>query len=1589
MSFSRNNNNLIVTYSGRTVTINDFFNANGSVASSVRTIRVYDNSEKRRFKDYNLVTSGLLNSIDSGVEDFVIKKGVITGTTFADTISAENYNTPTGKSKDIGVTINTGLGDDNITGSKYKDTFNITGSGTKTINIKATDDDDIIKGINTKNSSLVLNLSNTVLDTSTNAANNATYERVGNDLKITASETVPTKINDLTGYVWIKEYNYAKGAYEYTITTSDNPAYNYYWYSPNSFATKPLYSYQEEGETKCTDYREITNSLADTYLLVGYNAYDGRNDTPEGSFIKLFTSEEAALAFKDNYYDEDEDQPYGEGHDTCEITKLSDLEENGEGKKILYSYVKCAANSYYNTQVYSKNAPAESEPIPYSNMYLHKTGTAWVWHYDRSLDCFSLVTEENKVEGDIKISDLEGSIYYREDGNFYVENPFYNYYTEIPASNFDTTYYLSNELFFVSDYQEYDVENSYYRYNEQNYYYTENQAPTEIGGYCTLTDTEAPEYTAIDTIYSYVNDGSMAYTFDANTANYQEGTESPASSTTTIKDYFKNPIAPDVEIGLKGVNLIDALNKTDLVNIDRQYKLNRNGSVLLDKNDNPIVQTGKQTITGTFLNDVITGGQGADTINLASSDYATGDRVNSGKGNDTINIKNYGKKVITIANEDGNDVITGTSTAGAETYLNFTEVDVDSVLDAKNNLEYIRSKNNLIIKRTYEVGGVTKTSTTTIKDYFISPTLTPSIYFGDGSDTNVSLYNVLNGFNAGTAGTHLNDTLTGTRKADRITTGSGTDTITAGLGNDIITINGSGSKYIVMNAEDGIDTVNIKTNAYTYLQFKGADIIDDATAKNNLTYEKSGKNDVKITYTDAPAKELTNFSGLYFYNKYGQNELILYTNSTKYSEGSEYFTEVSGTGLYSYENEDGKTVYSTNKTTTVNLNTVYFETCNWMSATDGVGYLTTTPHDGEYYNATLLSGVDKIYAYKNTIAPTYTIGGKQATEIIYTMDSNITPTKYSDLWLKPIHEDWGGGYSEDYYLLVKTKENDDCIKVSDQDALYWYNTVPSYSSDNRIYLDDQGGYLPAFITKDEYDSVYYFDNYHSYITDIDDDSTNGIRKEYTVNDSYFLLRNGGGNEWMKQGDATSIEIGVSDYTQINAIYSSKDEEDNIIYSAIKPANFDAKSISTSVIIKDYLTQQQSVLITNSNNTSSARWLNNILYDIGLNIGNTDSKKAQSLIGSDINDNINGGFANDRITTGSSSSYNRGDIITPGKGNDTVIIDGDGKKTINIANADGNDTIIFTDNNKNTRYDYNTYKKLYLNFDNDAELSYSMKGKDLVINRSYNDGTKIASATTTLKDYFNVDYKYQLATNITINNTAFNPYAHFDNSIIDNSTGRKAQTINGNIFDNTIIGGIGNDVINGYGGSDTLDGINGSDTYVVNYNTNGSKHRLTDKITISDTGDGAKDIDTLRLDVKKKDMALLFNVDKITNEEAYTENDIIVGDNHYSYDNQLMIFADWEYMDGVEIDPNSNKLTSTCGIMADGLEKIVTSDKKTVTLNNIREIAQNVASWLSTAKDGGYDSAAAVFNSGEGNTIINMLATYNPDNAAIKDYINMQ
>ena len=117
--------------------------------------------------------------------------------------------------------------------------------------------------------------------------------------------------------------------------------------------------------------------------------------------------------------------------------------------------------------------------------------------------------------------------------------------------------------------------------------------------------------------------------------------------------------------------------------------------------------------------------------------------------------------------------------------------------------------------------------------------------------------------------------------------------------------------------------------------------------------------------------------------------------------------------------------------------------------------------------------------------------------------------------------------------------------------------------------------------------------------------------------------------------------------------------------------------------------------------------------------NTVSAKSTKIKGSMFNDIITGTDKADKISTGAGD-----DVITAGKGNDTINITGAGEKTINIKDFDGNDVISGI-----AKAD-----KVKLNFSSvDTTVDYSKSGNNLVATREFYkklDGTATTDAKST-------------------------------------------------------------------------------------------------------------------------------------------------------------------------------------------------------------------------------------------------------------------
>ncbi len=233
-------------------------------------------------------------------------------------------------------------------------------------------------------------------------------------------------------------------------------------------------------------------------------------------------------------------------------------------------------------------------------------------------------------------------------------------------------------------------------------------------------------------------------------------------------------------------------------------------------------------------------------------------------------------------------------------------------------------------------------------------------------------------------------------------------------------------------------------------------------------------------------------------------------------------------------------------------------------------------------------------------------------------------------------------------------------------------------------------------------------------------------------------------------------------------------------------------------------------------------------------------KKRNVIGSNygadsINngDYLHGSKKADKIYTGRGN-----DIINAGKGNDKIYLNSDGYKTVVINNGDGNDTI----------YCNSLTEDFNLAINGSDVITYEKNYNDLILYYTYNNGKKISTGKTVIKDY----YTYEGAS-LKINNKTIGSYLNENNvtrvnmsknyTISDVSdpsekiyTGTsKKDVIEAFSSNKTILTGAGDDYIGIYGNGHTVSGGKGNDKIYLNTN---------DTVTINHTtGDGNDIIET--------------------------------------------------------------------------------------------------------------------------------------------------
>ncbi len=750
-----------------------------------------------------------------------------------------------------------------------------------------------------------------------------------------------------------------------------------------------------------------------------------------------------------------------------------------------------------------------------------------------------------------------------------------------------------------------------------------------------------------------------------------------------ITELYKNVVA-----GSKGTMFDDTITSSD--KSDKMYGLSGNNTYIFNAD-----------LEKSFGNDTVYATGSKDTLTFAENSKLT----YTLKGNDVV---------VTVANQEGTDA----KTLGTVT-----------IKDA------LKSKKNVFIK----VGSESEKGLETVLNS------EGKLAFGN-ADSEKALT---------IKGTVFKDVITGSAKNDKIYTGAGADTITAGKGNDTINITGADAKTINIKDFDGNDIITGIAKAEK-VQFNFTSV--DTT----VAYSKSGNDlvatrefykklngtattDAKSTetakqmYVDKDGKLTTVAEGntaitgnLYqsVDGKYSITKDDTFTSqvyldkdgklTTKATEGKVNNTAVNKL----YEKDTNYTISSTyehanEKVTETTTIKDYFKNDKNLGKLDGVTNVAVSGKGklvGGFTDDIITSSAknDKMYGLGGN--NTYSFGTaekpKFGNDTVYATGSKDTLTFVDNSELTYTLK------GNDVVVTVANKKGEDAktlgtvtikdalkskknvfIKVGETEkgletALKDANALKLGNAGSKKALTIKGTVFNDVITgSDKNDKIY---------TGAGTDTITAGKGNDTINitgagEKTINIANGDGNDVIT-GIAKANTVTLSGLTAGKLSYA-KSGNDLVITRIEKDAVVAGKSTSAqpaqtaTTTIKDYF--------KDSNNASKLA---------GVTVDNVAVTGKGKIVGSFKNDVITGSAKADKIYTGAGV-----DTIKSGKGNDTINITGAGKKTINIANHDGNDVItgVRTDG---------ASVDLIINKGKGDTLSYSKNGasNDLIITRKYTE-----------------------------------------------------------------------------------------------------------------------------------------------------------------------------------------------------------------------------------------------------------------------------
>lgn len=344
-----------------------------------------------------------------------------------------------------------------------------------------------------------------------------------------------------------------------------------------------------------------------------------------------------------------------------------------------------------------------------------------------------------------------------------------------------------------------------------------------------------------DTIYSGKGEDTIVFETMNNADNISVATkgnsliinygENEVKDSITLDNYFKNRGAHSV----KTIELPNAESENTTYSVEdiiARTQIKKNG--VEDKKNSKLY--------GTFLNDVITGGNLDDTIKASQGN----DTIIGGKGNDKL-YGEYGNNTFKFTNGDGNDIIY--SSKGSDT-LEFT----NTAFNTSDDIEIEKKGNSLVLKYgendSVELSNYLKNKTNSVKTIIDSEgrkysleELLSSKDFTVKVEGNLTKKNTL-------TGTKFNNLIVGGNAADTIKGNNGDDYITGSKGNDKL-YGYEGNNKFYFSKGDGNDTI--------YLG-KGNDTIvfDEGISKDDIVLTTSGKNLI-IKYSEDDSITISNY----------------------------------------------------------------------------------------------------------------------------------------------------------------------------------------------------------------------------------------------------------------------------------------------------------------------------------------------------------------------------------------------------------------------------------------------------------------------------------------------------------------------------------------------------------------------------------------------------------------------------------------------------------------------------------------------------------------------------------------------------------